>query len=276
MLWQRVLTAIPLAAFVVWMLLFQPTNVVIYLFLFVAFLAGFEWARLSGVQALALRVGIAGLMALMSWFVLQLDPAMTQWFVIAAVLWWFAIAFYLRGAKPRDVLQQLSLDKLLAGVLIVPAAVVAMTILHAGVQGPHWLLYGLMLVWVADIGAYFAGRRFGKHKLAPALSPGKTREGLYGALLATSIYSVIASFYFQLNVELTAFLLLLSVALTLISVIGDLYESLLKREAGVKDSGQLLPGHGGMLDRIDSVLAAMPLFLLGMHWLIQPFFGVLL
>lgn len=275
MLWQRVLTAIPLAALVVWMLLFQPTSIVIYLFLVVAFLAGFEWARLSGVQALAIRIGIAVLMALISWGVFALDPYMVQWFVMAAVIWWFAIAVYLRSAKPREVSQQLSLDKLLAGLLIVPAAVVAMTILHAGVQGPQWLLYGLMLVWVADIGAYFAGRRFGKTKLALALSPGKTREGLYGGLVATSIYSVIASFYFALDVQHTALLLLLSVALTLISVTGDLYESLLKREAGVKDSGQLLPGHGGILDRIDSVLAAMPLFLLGMHWLIQPFFGTL-
>jgi phosphatidate cytidylyltransferase len=130
-------------------------------------------------------------------------------------------------------------------------------------QGPAWLFYALSLVWVADSGAYFAGKKFGKNKLAPNISPGKTREGLLGAVLSTSLYTLAASYYFELDRDRAVLLVLLSVIVTIISVSGDLYISFLKREAGLKDSGNILPGHGGMLDRVDSVLAAMPVFLLG-------------
>jgi len=124
-----------------------------------------------------------------------------------------------------------------------------------------WLLFGMSLVWVADIGAYFAGRKFGKNKLAVVLSPGKTREGFYGAMALTLLYSLIASvFYFELSIEATVKTLLMTFVLTILSVAGDLTESLLKRQAGVKDSGKILPGHGGVLDRVDSLTATMSLF----------------
>ena len=131
------------------------------------------------------------------------------------------------------------------------------------VYGAGMLLYLLSLVWIADTGAYFSGRKFGKHKLAPTISPGKTWEGLVGGLLANLVW--IISIY-QLSsgwgLGLPQFLLI-SLATTLISVVGDLFESILKREAGVKDSGKLLPGHGGVLDRVDSVIAAAPVFVAG-------------
>ncbi len=276
MLWQRIFTAIPLAALVIWILLFQPTYRVNYLLWLVVFISGLEWARLSGLQAVALRVAFAAVIVFISWYVLEHYYALAQWYVLLAVIWWFAMAAYIMKISPQPVKQTISVQKMLYGVLVMPAAVIAMSLLHAGAQGPQWLLYGLMLVWLADIGAYFSGRRFGRSKLAPALSPGKTREGLYGALLVTTVYSLIASFYFQLTAASTILLLALSLVLTLISVVGDLYESLLKREAGLKDSGKLLPGHGGMLDRIDSVLATMPLLVVGMHWLIQPGSGAAL
>jgi len=145
-----------------------------------------------------------------------------------------------------------------------------MNAIHAEHNGAEWLLYGLMLVWVADIGAYFSGKRFGRHKLAPAISPGKTLEGLYGAVVAVCVYTVIAANYFGLDIANTVFLLVLAVILTLVSVAGDLFESVLKRERGVKDSGTILPGHGGILDRIDSVLAAMPVFMAGRELILQP------
>jgi phosphatidate cytidylyltransferase len=276
MLWQRVLTAIPLAALVIWILLFQSTQMVNVLLLLVVFLAGMEWARLSGLCNLFQRGAFAAMVALLSWYIPDQQYAFSKWYVIAAIIWWFMAALYLIGARPQPLAQQISLSKLFYGLLIMPAAVIAMSVLHSGQHGPQWLLYGLMLVWLADIGAYFAGKRFGKHKLAPNLSPGKTREGLYGALLTTTLYSLLAGVFFELTAERALLLVLLSVVATLISVTGDLYESLLKREAGLKDSGKLLPGHGGMLDRIDSVLATMPLLAFGLHWLIQPFFRVVL
>jgi phosphatidate cytidylyltransferase len=126
---------------------------------------------------------------------------------------------------------------------------------------------------VADIGAYFSGKHFGKNKLAPAISPGKTREGLYGAIVAVCCYSAAAAYYFELDMTAALWLLSLAIVLTLVSVAGDLYESVLKREFGVKDSGVILPGHGGILDRIDSVLAAMPVFMVGRELLLQPVFN---
>mgnify|MGYP001823248173 FL=1 len=139
-----------------------------------------------------------------------------------------------------------------------------------GSQGAHWLFYALSLVWVADIGAYFSGKNFGKNKLEPHISPGKTIEGLAGGVIATSLYTLAAAYFFELSMEKTVLLVLLSVIVTLISVSGDLFFSFLKREAGLKDSGRILPGHGGILDRIDSVLAAMPVFIVGYNWLIAP------
>jgi phosphatidate cytidylyltransferase len=126
------------------------------------------------------------------------------------------------------------------------------------------LLYLLSLVWVADIGAYFSGRRFGRNKLAPAISPGKTREGLIGGLLANLLWMLVVYWISQgWGIALLPFLLV-GVATSLISVVGDLFESVLKREAGVKDSGSLLPGHGGVLDRVDSLIAATPVYVSGL------------
>ncbi len=276
MLWQRVFTAIPLAALVIWLILFQSTEIVIYVLLAVTLLSGLEWARLAGVPQLAWRFGYAVMLSFVAWYFLEQQLLWVRWYIMLAALWWLLIAVYLPCVKPETITWRSSLLTLLSGLLIVPAAVMAMTILHAGFQGPQWLLYGLLLVWLADIGAYFSGRRFGKNKLAPDLSPGKTREGLYGALLTTTLYSLIASVYFDLELTGIVLLLVLSILLTLVSVVGDLYESLLKRTANLKDSGKLLPGHGGMLDRIDSVLAAMPVLVVGLHWWIQPFFRVTL
>jgi phosphatidate cytidylyltransferase len=129
------------------------------------------------------------------------------------------------------------------------------------------LLFFFVLIWLADSAAYFSGKKFGRNKLAEQLSPGKTREGLWGALIATFILSLIGVLQFGLSPISSVYFIMLCLLTALISVVGDLYESLLKRNAGVKDSGFLIPGHGGVLDRIDSLLAAAPGFILGLYWL---------
>jgi phosphatidate cytidylyltransferase len=132
-------------------------------------------------------------------------------------------------------------------------------------RGPEWVLLLCLLVWAADIGAYIAGKLYGRIKLAPAISPGKTLEGLAGGLIAAGIVVYIAAFYF--NSMPVAMLVMLGMVTAALSVIGDLFESLMKRMAEVKDSGSLLPGHGGVLDRIDSMTIAAPLFAFGcLHW----------
>ena len=150
---------------------------------------------------------------------------------------------------------------LAVGVVVVLPAGLAVVSLHS--IAPHILLMLLAFVWIADIAAYFVGRPFGKHKLAPLISPGKSWEGAIGALVATCIYAIICAMALpQLSVIVKGGLWLaylgVAVLLWALSIAGDLFESLVKRQAGVKDSGSLLPGHGGVLDRIDSLTSTLP------------------
>jgi phosphatidate cytidylyltransferase len=270
MLYQRILTAIPLAIFVFWIIFFQPTSIFVYFTFFVILIAAYEWARLSGVGNAVVRIAYAIVVAAITWGLYEYGSDYLTVVIYLAVLWWVGVTYYLTSAKPKAENASLKIDKLFIAFIVLPAAALAMQKIHGFTQGAAWLFYALSLVWVADIGAYFSGKNFGKNKLAPAISPGKTKEGLYGAVLATSLYTLAASYYFNLNLQQSALLVLLSVILTFVSVSGDLYISFLKREIGLKDTGNILPGHGGILDRIDSVLAAMPVFIAGCDFLIFP------
>ena len=267
MLLQRIITAIPLAVAVIWIILYQSSQVFFWLTLIITAVAAYEWARLAGLKTVG-QLAYLGLLCVITWLIANHGGPLMKYYIYASVFWWLLVSLYLFGKEPKPVSQEVSPQKLLAGLLVIPAAVFAMNSVHVQQDGPEWLLYGLMLVWVADIGAYFSGKRFGKNKLAPAISPGKTREGLLGGVVAVSIYTLIAAGYFGLDAISALVLLMLAVVLTLVSVVGDLYESVLKREHGVKDSGAILPGHGGILDRIDSVLAAMPVFMVGRELLV--------
>ena len=270
MLMQRVLTAIPLAALVIWVILFQPTSVFDILLTVITLIAGYEWAGLAGMQSRALRILTGILVSACAWGLLFLPQLWILFYLTGISLWWLLVTFYLTSARPSAGFAGIAWRKWMLAPVLVPAAFIAMHYLHTSEQGGWWLMYGLALVWVADIGAYFSGKRFGKKKLLPLISPGKTREGLYGALLATTLYTVVAGYVAQLTLPAIVLLVTLSIGLTIISVSGDLFISLLKREAGLKDTGCILPGHGGILDRIDSVLAAMPVFVTGFHLMIHP------
>jgi phosphatidate cytidylyltransferase len=137
--------------------------------------------------------------------------------------------------------------------------------------GPELTLYFLLLIWIADISAYFSGKKWGKTKLAPDISPGKTVEGVYGALISAAVCAIILCIALSIiygkptTFMVAGDLILLSVITVQISVYGDLFFSLVKRQRGVKDSGNLLPGHGGVLDRVDSLIAAAPIFYAGVY-----------
>ena len=260
MLLHRVLTAVPLALAVIWLILSQSSTVLLSVLLPVAFVCGYEWARLAGVRSILGRLCFALIVSAVSWLCINYLNQYIYLFLLLATVWWFVIPVFLKTAKPQLKESELSLKKLLVALLLVPATIVAMYVIHGMDRGAEWLLYSLMLVWIADSGAYFSGKKFGKNKLAPNVSPGKTLEGLWGALLATAVYAVVAGYYFELSSPQWLILVALSLLLTVLSVAGDLYESFLKREAGIKDSGNILPGHGGILDRVDGVLAVMPVF----------------
>jgi phosphatidate cytidylyltransferase len=187
---------------------------------------------------------------------------------IAAAWWLFAFLW----VTLAPAVQSRAAAALSGALVLVPAWVaIAHLFLYAAprinVSGSRLVLFVLALVWAADIGAFFAGRQFGRLKLAPRVSPAKTWEGVLGGMAAAAVVAAAGAWWFDL--PRVAFLSL-CLAVTLVSIVGDLTESMFKRYAGMKDSGSLFPGHGGILDRIDSVTAAAPVFLLGLRWLELP------
>ncbi|MBD9356138.1 phosphatidate cytidylyltransferase [Methylomonas albis] len=291
MLLKRILTALVLAAVVVTAVLLLPT---LYFSLFIAvvtLIAAFEWMALTDVNTLTRKILfvlflIVPMLGVTYWTVLLelLSEAMEwpeikdysdalEWFVIAPVLFWVLIMVLLRKAGP----QMLSIEfksrlKTFSGWLVLLSAWMFLSKLRA-YYGPGMVLYFLILIWAADISAFFAGKKWGKDKLAPEISPGKTVQGMYGALVSALICSIGLRVYYgfdafqgeqpELAVLMTIDLAILSILTVLISIYGDLFFSLIKRKKGVKDSGTLLPGHGGILDRVDSIIAAAPFFYAG-------------
>lgn len=259
MLALRLLTGIPLALAAVWFVLTQQADSVLYALIVIAAIAGWEWAGLAKAKTIAVRLMFGLVLSMTVWVMSQIDVGHLVKLQMATIVFWLFVVVYLSRVKSIPSQSKLSGIKLVLGIIAVIPAMIAMWMVHR--FNPEWLLFGMSLVWVADIGAYFAGRKFGNVKLAPVLSPGKTREGFYGAMALTLIYSLIASiFYFKLDTTAIVLTLLMTFVLTVLSVAGDLFESFLKRSAGVKDSGKILPGHGGVLDRIDSLTATMSLF----------------
>lgn len=264
MLRNRILTALVLIPLVVVAVLQLQTPVFGGLVALLVLLGAAEFARLAQVSLLSQRVFVGVLGLVLAWLLLAApDLPLLPW-LLPVSAWWGGItaALLVRRSAVQPVAGPRPLLLFGGGVLLV-AAWYAVLLLHAsGGRGPGLALFVFVLIWVADSGAYFAGRAFGRHKLAPTVSPGKTWEGAGGALLGASLCAFLLGQSGLVALSWSA-LLLLCVAITLISIGGDLWESLLKRQAGVKDSGSLLPGHGGILDRIDSLLAAAPVFLFG-------------
>ncbi len=264
----RVITAIFLfAAFFLALFYLPPVGWVVFATL-VAAIAAWEWGALMGLGgasrilfgvALALTCGVVGTLYPVALGVETGQPdaawQLGRWFYLpAAVFWLLVVPLWMsrRWSLPKSV------SGLLIGVLLILPTWLALVQLRQA--GALALLAIMAVVWLADIGAYISGRSFGKHKLAPSISPGKTWEGVIGGGLAVLFYGFMLSP--KLPGTLSSNYLLLLVVLVLlvaISVVGDLFESMLKRQAGLKDSSSVLPGHGGVLDRIDSLTSTLPL-----------------
>lgn len=278
MLMQRVITALvllPLLLAAVW---FLPTAWLYAVFALAGLLIAWEWSALMKLQRAAARCGYllltAALLAAAWWWRIH-----WVWLGVASLMWWCYAAALVR-TYPASFASRApgTAAMALIGQLLIVPTILALAVLHSGGaitdvhSGALRLLYVFFLIFAADTGAYFAGRRFGKRKLAPAVSPGKSVEGAIGGLLLCAVWALtggVAVFFGGVYAppgRLAAFVGL-SLLVAMISILGDLSESMFKRAAGVKDSGTILPGHGGILDRTDSLLAAAPMMALGLYLL---------
>ena len=266
----RILTASVLGSLVVLGTLRLPWTVMSAVFALILFGAALEWAALAGFASRAARVTYALLsvaLALLCALGLRGQQDALSIALGVGCAWWCVAAVWIVHYQmyERPKLSNRTVLAICGWFALAPALVALLALLE---RGPALLLALFALVWGADIFAYFGGKTFGKRRLASRVSPGKTWEGFASALLGTQLLAAAALTLFK-PMPLAALLALAAVTL-LASVVGDLLESLLKRLRGVKDSGTLLPGHGGLLDRIDSLLAAAPVFTLGLFLMEQP------
>ena len=222
-------------------------------------LGAWEWARLAGLTAQPLRLAYAAVVA-GALMLLYLVPDLAPWVLGASVIWW-GLATWLVLTYPRSSeLWASAACRLLIGLLVLLPAWQGLVLLKHWPLG-NWLILAVMvLVWAADIGAYFSGRAFGKRKLAPQVSPGKSWEGVYGGVAVSLLITLGVGLARDWSIGDVLLGLLGAGVVVMSSVIGDLTESMFKRRESVKDSSNLLPGHGGVLDRIDSLTAAIPMF----------------
>jgi phosphatidate cytidylyltransferase len=257
----RVLTGLALAVVVAVTIFLLPTPYAALVFGLFWFIGAGEWARMAGLGPRG-RMLYCALFAAFVGAVIRFgidSTAAAALFWLAAACWVCTFIVVLRFPRPMG-----SPPILVSGLIVLAAAWLAVFLLHgAGAAGPGLILAGLAIVWCADIGAFFVGRSLGRTKLAPQVSPRKTWEGVAGGVTLAALAGGLAAWLLDLPL---AFMLPAAVAMALISVVGDLGISVLKRRAGLKDSGMLLPGHGGVLDRFDSVTAALPFYALALQF----------
>lgn len=267
MLKQRVITGVILAALVISLILILPSSLfnAITLVVFIG-IGGWEWSRLTGINDSTKSYVFIAVLATVALIGLFFSSFLWPFILLVGGLWWFVVLGLLASYQPNTSFYKQN-TWLLKGAAFLTLVVSWWFIQKLHGMNPLWLLYLIFLISITDIAAYFTGKAFGKRKLAPMLSPGKTLEGAAGGMFAAGVAAGVMTLIADIpNVEKLPFVML-SLVTAALSIVGDLFESLIKREAGMKDSGTILPGHGGVLDRIDSLLAALPFFTIGLAWL---------
>lgn len=268
----RVLAALVMGPLAIAAILLLPTPWMAALSAVIFLLGLWEWLKLAEIDDPIARsvLLVANLLMMVAIVWASRSSAggslvLFQLMSLIGAVWWLLSLLWLRHygfASDHDT--HARVFKLAAATLSVIPAWCALALIHAErPNGQYWLLVALMIVWFADSGAYFAGRKFGKRKLSPRISPNKTIEGLIGGVIAGMAVALIGAALIGAPLAQFPGIALVAAWTILFSVVGDLFESLLKRHVGAKDSGALIPGHGGVLDRIDSVLAALPVFAVG-------------
>ncbi len=274
---QRTVTSLVLAPIAAAAVLFLPTPWLAAVIAVICLLGLWEWARLVGLDdAVQRSIYVAAnltLMAALPWSDINRSHVLFKFGALVGAVWWVVAAVWLArpgfGREARDWTRSL---KLAAGTLSMVPAWCGLVLLHFGSpadprSGPRWTLLAILMVWVADSCAYLFGRRYGRRKLIPQISPGKTWVGLWGGLICAMAVTLACAPLVGVSLARLPLLALLGLLGVAASVIGDLFESLMKRHAGVKDSGTMVPGHGGVLDRIDGLMAALPVIAICKEWL---------
>jgi len=278
---QRIITALILAPAAIAAIFYLPLMYFAALLVVVVGIGAWEWGPLMGFDTKTRRTGfvattlvlIACIWAVVSPTDLWINPTQLHVYALAllwmAVAWWLFSAFLMFSYPNASVFwaKHRSVRGVFGWLTLVPTWLAFMVIRTNDYQadsyhGAQLLMLLFLMVWSADIGAYFVGKAFGKNKLMPNVSPGKTFEGFLGGIAFACLLISIAAYQLNWNSEQVTTVLLVTVLITTVSVLGDLNESMFKRQAGVKDSGNILPGHGGILDRIDSLTATAPVFAL--------------
>ncbi|OTQ32282.1 hypothetical protein B6D19_05890 [Gilliamella apicola] len=271
MLIQRLLAAIVLIPLVIILLFFTKLSIFASIMIAVGGIAAWEWSQFLYItnkhSRLIFAFFIAVLLALLYFMPIPFELKSKLYNIILSlsIIWWL-VALYLVMSYPKTIhyWSNIAVKLFFAFFTLFPFFISVIALRSIDYQsncytGAILLLYIFVLVWTTDTGAYFAGRTFGKRKLAPKVSPGKTVEGFIGGVSVALLISLVVYYSNLFNLKLNAFFISSFFAI-LASVLGDLTESMFKREAGIKDSGNLIPGHGGILDRIDSLTAAVPIF----------------
>lgn len=278
MLKQRIITALILAPLALFAILYLPLFSFQIMIALVMGLGAWEWSSMSGMTRTLTKSAYAVLVVVIClilsillptdliWYQGQLNSLYTYILSVASIWWVVSLAMIIAYPNYSSVWYTSKMLRGIFGFLTLIPTWVAVVTLRTSLfdvdpfYGASLIFYVLGIVWAADIGAFFVGVKFGKHKLRPEVSPGKTIEGLMGGVFASSAIIAFAALHFQYDSS-RIWLHILVGALTVgVSALGDLNESMFKRCAGIKDSGTLLPGHGGIMDRIDSLTAAFPVF----------------
>lgn len=267
MLKQRVITAVVLTVCFLSVLFFLPWQWFAGFTLVVFGVGAWEWSRLAGITSGFLRALYVVATVLLTVVVVwatdwTANSELMRWFLVAACTWWVFSFFWIQGYPGSALIWGSTSVRMLMGLLVIIPAWVGCYYIRSQPNGEWLILFVVFLVASADIGAFFSGKAFGANKLAPEVSPGKSWEGVWGGLLMAALLGIVFNFAF--SGEDWLILMALVIPTALVSIVGDLLESMLKRHSGMKDSSQLLPGHGGVLDRIDGLVAAVPVFSLAL------------
>ena len=267
MLKYRLLTAFLMGPIILWGIYSLPDFWFSFAAVILFTIGAWEWAAFVGLIKTPKRTLFVLFNLALYLSVLYLENSSVNHAIIYfSVAWWLiSIPLLLTFPFKSNHFLRLNITKGLIGVVLLLATLLSMVLIRTNPKfGPEFVLYIILMIWFADSGAYFAGRSLGKNKLIPKVSPGKTWEGVIGALVVTVTASIIALDILNIPSSDAVFFVLITFVTVVYSIVGDLSESMFKRMSEIKDSGHILPGHGGILDRIDSLMSALPIFFIGL------------